>query len=147
MCAQVHEIPQSHCDDNREGTLFLQFHILRLSCLSCFFETRALCVSWITHIYLMHLSMKFLVSSWETIDNYLEILVKLWCHQHDNSKITEKATILTLKNCDILTIFQKTKNYFDNSMIKHRIFIAQNPVAENFEYHLAFHIFERMVLF
>ena len=21
-CAQVHELPQSHCDDNREGTLF-----------------------------------------------------------------------------------------------------------------------------
>ena len=22
MCAQVHELPQSHCGDNREGTLF-----------------------------------------------------------------------------------------------------------------------------
>ena len=21
-CAQVHELPQSHCGDNREGTLF-----------------------------------------------------------------------------------------------------------------------------
>ena len=21
-CAQVHEVPQSHCGDNREGTLF-----------------------------------------------------------------------------------------------------------------------------
>ena len=21
-CAQVHEFPQSHCDDNRQGTLF-----------------------------------------------------------------------------------------------------------------------------
>ena len=22
VCAQVHELPQSHCGDNREGTLF-----------------------------------------------------------------------------------------------------------------------------
>ena len=22
LCAQVHELPQSHCGDNREGTLF-----------------------------------------------------------------------------------------------------------------------------
>ena len=26
-CAQVHELPQSHCGDNREGTLFSWFHI------------------------------------------------------------------------------------------------------------------------
>ena len=23
LCAQVHELPQSHCGDNREGTLFI----------------------------------------------------------------------------------------------------------------------------
>ena len=26
-CVQVHELPQSHCDDNREGTLFSLLHI------------------------------------------------------------------------------------------------------------------------
>ena len=26
-CAQVHELPQSHCGDNREGTLFSRLHI------------------------------------------------------------------------------------------------------------------------
>ena len=26
-CAQVHELPQSHCGDNREGTLFSWLHI------------------------------------------------------------------------------------------------------------------------
>ena len=26
-CAQVHVLPQSHCFDNREGTLFLRLHI------------------------------------------------------------------------------------------------------------------------
>ena len=25
-CAQVHELPQSHCGDNREGTFFSWFH-------------------------------------------------------------------------------------------------------------------------
>ena len=25
-CAQVHELPQSHCGDNREGTLFSATH-------------------------------------------------------------------------------------------------------------------------
>ena len=43
-CAQVHLLPQSHCDDNRKGTLFS----------SSFCETWALCVSWITygHLYI-----------------------------------------------------------------------------------------------
>ena len=27
-CAQVHELPQSHCGDNREGTLFSQKKLL-----------------------------------------------------------------------------------------------------------------------
>ena len=27
-CAQVHELPQSHCGDNREGTLFSWLHII-----------------------------------------------------------------------------------------------------------------------
>ena len=32
-CALVHGLPQSHCGDNREGTLFLMIaYILRLSC-------------------------------------------------------------------------------------------------------------------
>ena len=26
-CAQVHELPQNHCGDNREGTLFLWLHM------------------------------------------------------------------------------------------------------------------------
>ena len=26
-CAQVHDLPQSHCGDNREGTLFSSLHI------------------------------------------------------------------------------------------------------------------------
>ena len=26
-CAQVHELPQNHCGDNRVGTLFLCLHI------------------------------------------------------------------------------------------------------------------------
>ena len=26
-CAQVHELPQSYCGDNREGTLFSWLHI------------------------------------------------------------------------------------------------------------------------
>ena len=25
-CAQVHELPQSHCGDNRKGTLLSRFH-------------------------------------------------------------------------------------------------------------------------
>ena len=32
MYAQVHELPQSHCGDNREGILFSRLHILRSSC-------------------------------------------------------------------------------------------------------------------
>ena len=41
-CAQVYELPQSHCGDNREGTLFSQQHIcyahlasVRFNCTSC----------------------------------------------------------------------------------------------------------------
>ena len=37
---KVYKLPQSHCGDNQEGTLFLWLH---------FMITWALCVSWITH--------------------------------------------------------------------------------------------------
>ena len=51
-CAQVHEVPQSHCGHNREGTLFSVLHKYILH-PSCFFEIWALCVSWVTpdHLY------------------------------------------------------------------------------------------------
>ena len=37
-CAQVHELPQSYCDDNREGIFFMITYILRQSCFSVTFE-------------------------------------------------------------------------------------------------------------
>ena len=37
-CAQVHELPQSHCGDNREGTLFSRSHIYYAHLASVRFE-------------------------------------------------------------------------------------------------------------
>ena len=37
-CAQVHELPQSHCGDNREGTLFSLLHIYYAHLVSVRFE-------------------------------------------------------------------------------------------------------------
>ena len=37
-CAQVHELPQSHCGDNREGTLFSWLHIYYAHLASVRFE-------------------------------------------------------------------------------------------------------------
>ena len=53
-CAQVHELPQSHCGDNQEGTLV--FMTACILCSSCFCEIWALCVSWITydHLYIFY---------------------------------------------------------------------------------------------
>ena len=44
---QVHELPQSHCGDNREDTVFFKITCVLRS--SCFYETWALCVSWISY--------------------------------------------------------------------------------------------------
>ena len=45
-CAQVHELPQSHCGNNREGTLFLWLHIYYACLASVRFEH---CLSWVTY--------------------------------------------------------------------------------------------------
>ena len=37
-CAQVHGLPQGHCDDNREGTLFSWLHIYYARLASVRFE-------------------------------------------------------------------------------------------------------------
>ena len=48
-CAQVHQLPQSHCGDNREGGRAHCFHDCIYICPSCFCEIWAICVSWITY--------------------------------------------------------------------------------------------------
>ena len=50
-CAQVHELPQSHCVDNREGTLFSWLHVYYVHLASVRFEHSACCV--VDHLWVM----------------------------------------------------------------------------------------------
>ena len=51
-CAQVHELPQSHGDDNRKGTLFSCLHIYYACLASVKFEH---CMPWITYDHLYNI--------------------------------------------------------------------------------------------
>ena len=62
-CAQVHELPQSHCGDNREGTLF----------------------SWL-HIYYAHLAFVRFEHS-ITLLQYIYFKVTLFSHSHNLSQL------------------------------------------------------------
>ena len=48
-CAQMHELPQSHCGDNREGTLFSWLHIFYAHLASVRFEHSVCCESLMTN--------------------------------------------------------------------------------------------------
>ena len=50
-CAHVHELPQSHCGDNWEGTLFSWLNIYYTHLASVKFEH---CVSWSTYDHLYY---------------------------------------------------------------------------------------------
>ena len=53
-CAQVHELPQSHCGDNREGTLFAWFHIYYAHLASVRFE-HSVCHGSLMTIYIIYI--------------------------------------------------------------------------------------------
>ena len=63
----------------------------------------------------------------------MEILVKLWRHQHDKHDIINKPKILALGACYIDNILEK-KDHSGNSLTKRRILFIQEPVKGNFEY-------------
>ena len=64
-CAQVHRLPQSHCGDNQEGTLFSWLHIYYACLASMRFEH---CVLWITYDHLCNIYIHRQV--WEEITWY-----------------------------------------------------------------------------
>ena len=61
-CAQVHELPQSHCGDNREGTLFSLLHLYCTHLASVRFEYSVCCGSLMTtstYIYIYNFSIEW----------------------------------------------------------------------------------------
>ena len=94
-CAQVNELPQSHCGDNREGTFFSWLHIYFAHLASVRFW--ALCVSWITydHIYIYTFRDMFIYSILNA-DISKKCKIRFFCiifsQDFWNLKITENAS-------------------------------------------------------
>ena len=99
--AQVHEWPQSHCVDYREGTriiLHMIAYILRLSCFCEIwdFEIWRLCVSWITYDYLQAHNQTFFRAG-EVLRNY-DTLIKIFVkNTRKKGKIVELFLLDTLE--------------------------------------------------
>ena len=64
-CAQVHELPQSHCGDTQEGISFSWWHIYYVHFASVRFE-RSVCRGWLmtTYIYMyIYIYIYFMVAA------------------------------------------------------------------------------------
>ena len=110
LCVQVHELPQSHCDDNQESSLFSWLPIYYAHLASERFEHFMFCGSlmttYILYIYILYIYILYI---------YI-LYIYIYIHMKYNTKIIHKK----YNTCTKKHIFNKLDSIGNKWNIKHQ---------------------------